>query len=175
MTLKAAAPEDVPVIQQLAKSIWYDHYIHIISKEQIAYMLEKMYSAESLLHQMLDQQHEFFLIQDDSENIGFISIKRNDSEVFLNKFYILTNKQNKGVGTQAFNLLREIAEPYETIRLTVNRQNYKSINFYFKNGFKIEKVEDFKIGNGYEMNDFIMSYSKTGNTFLLNEYASANN
>lgn len=175
MTLKAAAPEDVPVIQQLAKSIWYDHYIQIITKEQIAYMLDKMYSEESLMHQMLDQHHEFFLIQVEKQNIGFISIKRNTSEVFLNKFYILSDKQNKGVGTQAFNLLREIAEPFETMRLTVNRQNYKSINFYFKNGFKIEKVEDFKIGNGYEMNDFIMCYTKTGNPLFKNQYASANN
>jgi ribosomal protein S18 acetylase RimI-like enzyme len=44
----------------------------------------------------------------------------------------------------------------KTIRLTVNRQNYKSINFYFKNGFKIERVEDFDIGSGFWMNDFIM-------------------
>jgi RimJ/RimL family protein N-acetyltransferase len=44
----------------------------------------------------------------------------------------------------------------DIIKLTVNRQNFKSINFYFKNGFKIEKVEDFDIGNGYWMNDFIM-------------------
>jgi ribosomal protein S18 acetylase RimI-like enzyme len=44
----------------------------------------------------------------------------------------------------------------KTIRLTVNRQNFKSINFYFKLGFKIEKVADFDIGNGYFMNDFVM-------------------
>jgi hypothetical protein len=34
--------------------------------------------------------------------------------------------------------------------------NYKAINFYFKNGFTIEKVADFDIGDGYFMNDFVM-------------------
>ena len=46
----------------------------------------------------------------------------------------------------------------QTLRLTVNRQNYKSINFYFKNGFVIEKTADFDIGSGYFMNDFVMVY-----------------
>ena len=51
-------------------------------------------------------------------------------------------------------ILREYV-PQE-IRLQVNRQNFKAINFYFKAGFKIEKVADFDIGDGYFMNDFIM-------------------
>jgi ribosomal protein S18 acetylase RimI-like enzyme len=42
------------------------------------------------------------------------------------------------------------------VRLNVNRQNYKSINFYFKLGFKIEKVVDIDLDKGYQMNDFIM-------------------
>ena len=50
----------------------------------------------------------------------------------------------------------EVVASIEKLRLTVNRQNFKSINFYFKNGFKIDHVEDFDIGNGYVMNDFVM-------------------
>jgi ribosomal protein S18 acetylase RimI-like enzyme len=42
------------------------------------------------------------------------------------------------------------------LRLQVNRQNYKAINFYFRNGFIIESIADFDIGDGYFMNDFIM-------------------
>jgi hypothetical protein len=38
--------------------------------------------------------------------------------------------------------------------------NVASINFYFKNGFKIEKWADFEIGNGYEMNDYIMLWKQ---------------
>jgi ribosomal protein S18 acetylase RimI-like enzyme len=48
----------------------------------------------------------------------------------------------------------------QSIRLTVNRENYKAINFYFKLGFKIEKVADFDIGQGYVMNDFVMLWGK---------------
>jgi ribosomal protein S18 acetylase RimI-like enzyme len=44
----------------------------------------------------------------------------------------------------------------ECFSLTVNRQNFKAINFYFKNGFVIDEVADFEIGNGFVMNDFVM-------------------
>jgi hypothetical protein len=50
------------------------------------------------------------------------------------------------------------------MRLTVNRQNYKSINFYFKIGFRIEKCADFPIGNGFVMNDFVMVWRKPTRT-----------
>jgi len=73
----------------------------------------------------------------------------------LHKFYIDQQKSNSGIGTNVLNLLIQQINS-KSLTLTVNRQNFKSINFYFKNGFKIDRVEDFDIGDGYEMNDFVM-------------------
>jgi RimJ/RimL family protein N-acetyltransferase len=73
----------------------------------------------------------------------------------LHKFYIDQQKSNAGIGTNVLNLLIQQINS-KSLTLTVNRQNFKSINFYFKNGFKIDRVEDFDIGDGYEMNDFVM-------------------
>ncbi|MBK6985390.1 MAG: GNAT family N-acetyltransferase [Bacteroidetes bacterium] len=73
----------------------------------------------------------------------------------MHKFYIDQQKSNAGIGTEVLNLLIQQINP-KSLMLTVNRQNFKSINFYFKNGFKIDRVEDFDIGDGYEMNDFVM-------------------
>jgi GNAT superfamily N-acetyltransferase len=69
--------------------------------------------------------------------------------------YIYSRKANAGAGTEVLHELINMTKP-RSLTLTVNRQNYKSINFYFKNGFKIKSVEDFDIGNGYQMNDFVM-------------------
>ena len=73
----------------------------------------------------------------------------------MHKFYIDQQKSNAGIGTNVLNLLIQQINS-KSLTLTVNRQNFKSINFYFKNGFKIKSVEDFDIGNDYEMNDFVM-------------------
>ena len=102
------------------------------------------------------KKHLFYLIQKDEEAIGFMSVSsKNDADFFLHKFYIDQQKSNAGIGTQALHLIIDLIKP-KSLTLTVNRQNYKSINFYFKNHFKIERVEDFDIGNGYQMNDFVM-------------------
>ena len=156
LILKPATEKDFSTIEKLAHIIWQKHYVPIIGEKQVSYMLNKMYSAEALQKQIHEGQHFYMIIQDDKEQ-GFISVSSsNTKDLMLHKFYILQEKQNTGLGTLVFRkILEELYSP-KTIRLTVNRQNYKSINFYFKLGFKIEKAEDFDIGDNYLMNDFVM-------------------
>jgi predicted acetyltransferase len=119
-----------------------------------------MYSKESLTEQLNDKKDIYYLIMVNNKPNGFISISnKGDNKFFLNKFYILQDVAAKGKGTRAFKQLLSIIQP-EEIKLTVNRQNFKSINFYFKNGFIIDSVADFDIGNGYFMNDFVMIWKK---------------
>lgn len=155
--IQRAELSDIPTIAKLAEKIWYEYYPAIISRRQIAFMLEKMYHVESLQKQMQEQQHQFYLIFLNEEAIGFISIhEQKKDEWFLNKFYIDQKKAAKGIGTLVYKQLLKVLNP-KKISLTVNRQNFRSINFYFKNGFRIQEVADFDIGNGYFMNDFVMS------------------
>lgn len=157
LKFKKASKDDVALIAQLADSIWKKHYITIISMEQIEFMLKKMYSTQSLSDQM-DQGHHFTLVYDDEMPIGYISISTKDNKnYFLHKFYVETSDQRKGIGSRLIDhILKEISGA-ETIELTVNRKNYTAINFYFKNGFIIKEVADFDIGQGYFMNDFVMT------------------
>lgn len=152
---KKAEPKDIPEIFQLAKTIWNIHYVPIIGQEQVDYMLNKFYSEESLLEQMKNG-HEFTIVSNDSKNIGYASVSKNGNKYFLHKIYVLVNEHAKGIGTALLNYILDKYREGETIELTVNRQNYKAINFYFKQGFTIQSVEDFDIGNGYFMNDFVM-------------------
>jgi len=158
--LKAAGIETIDTIAALAKLIWNQHYPSIIGQKQIDYMLGKLYNRESLLEQMQVKNHSFYLIQLEEEYIGFVSVHQEQkNEWFIPKFYINQTVAGKGYGTLVFKELLQISQA-DCIRLTVNRQNYKAINFYFKLGFKIEKVADFDIGEGYVMNDFVMLWLK---------------
>jgi RimJ/RimL family protein N-acetyltransferase len=154
--LALATEKDLNTITKLAHMIWNDHYVDIVGQEQVDYMLKKMYDHNSLLEQLHQKKHVFYLIVNDQKAIGFISVStENNNDYFLHKFYIDQQKANSGIGTTTLNLLIQQINP-KTLTLTVNRQNFKSINFYFKNSFRIERVEDFNIGNGYQMNDFVM-------------------
>jgi RimJ/RimL family protein N-acetyltransferase len=120
-----------------------------------------MYSTDALIKQNQEGQ-DFYIIEENKEEIGFIAIsKKSEGQWFLHKFYIAVEHQNKHLGAEVMKELSAfIGESDDSdsieIRLTVNRINYKSINFYFKHGFKIESVADFDIGSGYFMNDFVL-------------------
>jgi RimJ/RimL family protein N-acetyltransferase len=156
---KKAEIKDIPVIQELATKIWNDHYVPIIGRAQVDYMLGKMYSPQALHEQMTSGQ-QFVLLEMENKPTGFLSFTENpDKKFFIHKFYIQKVRQGRGIGKAAFDkwLFENNANE---VTLTVNRKNYKSINFYFKCGFVINRVLDIDIGNGYFMNDFEMIWKK---------------
>jgi RimJ/RimL family protein N-acetyltransferase len=157
MNLTLATSLDISEIYRLANKIWYHHYVPIVGQEQVDYMIDKIYSQVSLTEQMHEKKHLFYLITEDNENFGFLSISGAE-EKFIHKFYIDQDVQGKGIGSSVFEELKKLFPDTKSFELTVNRQNYKSINFYFKLGFKIDHIADFDIGNGYWMNDFVMKY-----------------
>jgi RimJ/RimL family protein N-acetyltransferase len=159
--LRLAEKEELPRIKEIAIPIWHEHYTPIIGNEQVEYMLQNMYSTDALIKQNQEGQ-DFYFIEENKEEIGFIAIsKKSEGQWFLHKFYIAVEHQNKHLGAEVMKELSAfIGESDDSdsieIQLTVNRINYKSINFYFKHGFKIESVADFDIGSGYFMNDFVL-------------------
>lgn len=160
LKLKKAESADAEAITAIAEQIWRVHYPPIIGSEQVEYMLSQMHSPQKVVEQMRIGQ-TFCFIRDGENTIGYTSWSRPaEGELFIHKFYIDPSLQRKGIGKKIFDEMLELNPGTKIIRLTVNRMNYKSINFYYKIGFVIEEVKDFDIGNGYFMNDFVMKWSR---------------
>jgi diamine N-acetyltransferase len=163
LSITKATAADIPLIRQLTFAIWPQTYASIISKEQIDFMLEQMYNPATLQKQ-IEEGCTFIIVYDDKEPVAFASF--NETEPLteprgqlwkLNKIYILQSQQGKGTGKFIINyIVDEIkASGAKALQLQVNRDN-KAKNFYEKIGFKIIKIADFDIGNGYFMNDYVM-------------------
>ena len=156
LSLKLAVLSDIPTIYTLAEKIWYDHYSSIVSVEQIKYMLNKFYSPDALERSMNEGQMIYLINDEKNNSIGYLAVTETQAgQWFMNKFYIQTQLQGKGIGVDVLKQWEYLAKPKE-VSLQVNRKNFKSINFYFKSGFIIKEVADFDIGNGYSMDDFVM-------------------
>lgn len=159
MNIVVASKEQLPIVRKLAKIIWPLAYGSIISKGQIDYMLDMMYSIESLEKQ-LQNNKVFLLAEVENRYIGFASYELNcDStdKTKIHKLYILPEIQRKGVGRKLVDFIAEIAitNQNKIVNLTVNKNN-KAKDFYLKNGFEITEEAVFDIGNGYVMDDYIM-------------------
>lgn len=161
--------QDIPQVSALAQRIWNAHYPGIISQQQIDYMLNKNYSAESLTNQ-LGANHQFMLALQNHIIIGFLSVAplstvtdpvlRGNSpfetDYFLQKFYVAPEAQGAGIGKQLLGHVINSIPHITRLRLQVARKNTASWNFYLRQGFTIEQEADFAIGNGFYMEDYVM-------------------
>ena len=156
MDIRLATALELPILESLAREIWPHTYADIITKEQMDFMLNWMYSTETLVGQQ-QAGHEFYLLQNDSMDIGFMAIEQTGDELKVNKVYVLPTAQGLGAGKKLMDKAIERAEAKDCscIFLQVNRAN-KAKFFYDKLGFTIRKEEKFDIGHGFFMDDYIM-------------------
>ena len=140
LSLRIATQEDLPLIHALAHEIWPPTFGDILSSSQIDYMLNMMYSIESLEMQ-LNGGAVFMVLNDDEAPIGYVSYQFDylPNTTKIHKLYVLPNQQGKGCGKfmiDAVDALARDAQEQLTLRLDVYYQN-KAIGFYEHLGFKI--------------------------------------
>jgi len=160
LNILPAGIHEIPVIQEIAKRSWQVAYKDILTPAQMKYMLDKLYSFETLQFQHDKLNFKSVLAMDADVPVGFAtwSPKVNFENIYrLHKIYILPARQGKGTGRYLLeHIISEIKNMNATIlELNVNRQNKARI-FYEKFGFTIVGEEDIPIGNGYFMNDYVM-------------------
>ena len=160
MDIREATETDIPVIKNLAEVIWPEAYGEIISEQQINYMLDLIYSEESLKKQM-SVGNKFILLLKDEIEIGFASFSRkseNEITIFrLHKIYVLPRQHAQGAGSFMLNYIYYECKKQGGIQLELNVNKYNiAKQFYEKKGFTVLKEEVIDIGSGYVMDDYVM-------------------
>lgn len=157
-----AKTNDVLVIHTLAQEIWKNTYKNILSKNQIDFMLDDMYSVASILDQM-ENSHHFLLLVDDLEFVGFASFSEtSEAKIYkIQKLYLHPDIQGKGAGRLMVSHISQLILEMggDTVELNVNRNN-PATDFYLKLGFKIFKSVDIPYYQ-FVLNDYIMQKSIT--------------
>ena len=168
---------DRDFIRSVSERTWPSTYGHIISQEQINFMLDWMYSDASLEKQM-NTGCVFYIASIKKEDglwdaVGFCSVSPDDEKEEggnnstekvagskahkLNKLYVLPSAQGTGAGKALLNKSIEVAKAAgsSSIFLQVNKLN-TAYTFYLKHGFIKESEFKFDIGNGFYMDDYVM-------------------
>ena len=159
-----ASKSDIRQIQDLSDIAFRSTYKDILSAEQLEYMMDWMYSSESLQNQF-EQGHHYFIAYLDNIPVGYASLQPEGTDdgvqVFhLQKLYVLPSEQGCGLGRMLFERAAEFAlesakGQVARLELNVNRSN-PAVDFYKHLGLRILREGDFPIGGGFYMNDYIM-------------------
>jgi RimJ/RimL family protein N-acetyltransferase len=158
LTFKRATTEDIRQIQALARRIWDEAYKDMLSKEQIGYMLEMMYSEETITEEILKGIIWEIILYNDIP-CGYISYASGeDNSVKLSKIYIDKKYRGKDVAEDSINRVLQYAagNGKHNVFLTVNKKNRRAIRAYEKSGFTIAAPVITDIGNGFFMDDYVM-------------------
>jgi len=155
-------PTAIHTVAELAEIIWHEHFTPIIGEAQVAYML-KNYQSHAAITAHLTEGFLYYVITEDTDPIGYFSIRVEGKELFLSKLYLTKAKRGHGIGRQAFSFIEEYARSHNCARiwLTVNKNNTGSIAAYQKWGFTITGPLVQDIGEGFIMDDHKMEKQLT--------------
>lgn len=159
VSVKKASPADVALIHELALAAWEPTYRKILSKDQIQFMFNELFTEDALTKQMVTQQHIFYIQFQDDIPTGFASysLKEPIEKIYkLHRLYLTPEAQKKGLGKHLlFFVEKTIALDGGTImELNVNRKN-PAKDFYQKQGYRVHQTVDIPFKQ-YWLNDFIM-------------------
>jgi ribosomal protein S18 acetylase RimI-like enzyme len=151
---------DFDAVAALARRIWLAHYISIVSKEQIEYMLGGRFTPDNLARYVDAGDRWFDVLRTDGAIVGYCShaLLADPREVKLEQLYLLPELHGLGLGKRMMVHIeahvRELGR--DTLVLQVNKRNTKAASVYLRAGFEVREEVCIDIGAGYVMDDFIM-------------------
>ena len=150
---------DVRRLAKVAKIVWREANVAFCTPEQVEYMIAKYQSVEAIMSQLM-HGYRYFIMEEDGDILAYFGVQPQGERLFLSKFYILAQNRGRGLFSVGLNVMSQICreENMSAIYLTVNRNNRHAYEVYLHKGFKIIAEEDNPIGEGFEMNDYIMEY-----------------
>ncbi|WP_289301580.1 GNAT family N-acetyltransferase [Sporofaciens musculi] len=157
----AQSDSELYEIAQLAEEIWHEHFTPIIGEAQVYYMVEKFQSYPALQTQIKQEGYEYYHLYSSHTFAGYIGIHPEDDALFLSKLYIKKDCRGQHLATAALNFLIELCKKrgLKKIWLTCNRHNNNTLAVYDHLGFVITDEQAADIGNGFVMDDYILTYT----------------
>jgi len=157
LEIRKATSSDLFVIEELAQTIWREHYTPIIGPNQVEYMLANFQSV-AVMQEQIYNGYNYYLMIYRSEPVGYLSIRKDADALFLSKIYVLKDYRGKGIARKVMDFV--VSETKKAglglVTLTVNKNNTMTILAYEKMGFLNKGSKVTEIGGGYVMDDFVM-------------------
>lgn len=158
--LTTTTETEIKSVAILANEIWHQHFIPIIGEAQVDYMIEKFQSYPAILKQIKEEGYEYFRIFLDDIFAGYTGVHAEEDTLFLSKLYIKQDCRGHRLATHALNFLIDLCKErgLKKIWLTCNKYNDNTLAVYDHLGFKITAEQVADIGNGFVMDDYILTY-----------------
>ncbi len=153
MRIATLKTDETDELAKLAKTIWHECFVDIISYEQIEYMTDMFLSTDAI-KENIRKGYLYRIVYEKEKMIGFTASVNESERTFLSKLYLLKEYRGKGYGRK---LIEDVHEnmKLERMYLTVNKHN-KAYDMYLHLGFEVIDSVITDIGNNMVMDDYVM-------------------
>lgn len=155
-------PEAIAELAIFAEDIFREYFSTMHSPDKVDHLVEHLLSIETLTSAIADEGYEYYFVDEGvpGAHIGFIGMRPDEDFMFLSKFYLAKDARGKGYGRAEMEFVKKRARELglARIRLLCARNNVASIDRYEHMGFKKIACVNSSIGDGIEMNDYLMEY-----------------
>lgn len=147
-------------VAALAEEIWHQHFTPIIGEAQVNYMVEKFQSYPALKDQIEHNGYEYYAVRFGDHLAGYTGVHPEDDALFLSKLYVKKDFRGQHLATEVFHYLIRLCKErgLKKIWLTCNKHNDQTLKIYDHLGFVITDEQVADIGNGFVMDDYILTY-----------------
>lgn len=156
----AKTDSEILDIAKLAEIIWNQHFVPIIGKSQVDYMVDKFQSYPAIKSQIENDGYEYYQIYSGHTLAGYTGVHQEEDALFLSKLYIKKDFRGQHLATNTLNFLIDLCRErgLKKIWLTCNKHNDNTLAVYQHLGFRITDEQVADIGNGFVMDDYILTY-----------------
>ena len=157
--IPAKSDSEIHEIANLAEEIWHQHFTPIIGEAQVNYMVEKFQSYPALREQIGQDGYEYYQLFSSHTFAVSVGIHPEAESLFLSKLYIKKECRGQHLATEALHFLVDLCKDrgLNKIWLTCNKHNENTLAVYDHLGFVITDEQVADIGNGFVMDDFILT------------------
>lgn len=152
ITVEKVKPEEIMEVKQLLSFVWSCTYGEYLSADTIKKVTSVWHAPEGLKRQAENPNLYFAVAKNEAGKIiGLVTADGSKKgSLYISRLYIHPDQQRKGVGTKLYESALTHFPDVTRVRLDVEEQNKRAMNFYKKHGFKeigekIENVEGEKI------------------------------
>ena len=174
--------EDLQTVAQAAHDIWFEYWPALIGQAQTEYMVKNMQSLEAIRRDIFETGYRYWLLYDGAGTlVGYTSAlaedfsddpfgpeavkhgreisKRAVRRLFISKIYLYAKERGKHYASRVIEFYEQLCrdEDLQAMYLTVNRGNALAIRAYLGRGFETIEEVAADIGEGFVMDDYIMS------------------
>ena len=165
MNIRVATTADLANLRKLAIDAFINAYAVFNKEADMQQYLKENFSEDVLRAELTNPEIVILVAEQENEILGYVKLVPGGSEdlklnrpLEIARLYSAVHAIGSGIGKMLVAAVCDFARKnsYDGIWLGVWQKNFRAVNFYQREGFRITGVTDFKLGDDVQ-DDFVMA------------------